>query len=454
MIARCFSSIKKLFTLFVAAVILTTFFAYSSPVSAQAGIDRDLLAEIMKIRAIDNHAHPVKYVSPGEPPDTEFDALPLDAIAAFPLPVRLSPTNPEFIRAWHDLYGYSHNDMSEAHVRELLNAKQAVLKQRSDGTPAWILDQVNIETMFANRVAMGRGLNPPRFRWVPFNDALIFPLSNEAQKRFNQDYKGFYPGEEKLLKRYLGDLNLRALPATLDAYLKSVVTPTLERQKHNGAVAIKYEAAYLRKLDFDNPDEARARLTYARFVRGGEPPPADYKALQDFLFFYIAREAGRLGLAVHIHCIEGAGGFYRQSGSNPLLLEYAFNDASLRRTNFVVVHGGYPFTKEMGSLLSKPNVYADFSAQTFFTYPRELSETLRNWLEFYPDKVLFGTDAFSFGPEVDWGEVAWLSNTTAREALALALTGMMNDGEIDRPRAMELARMVLHDNAAKLYGLK
>ena len=101
--------------------------------------------------------------------------------------------------------------------------------------------------------------------------------------------------------------------------------------------------------------------------------------------------------------------------------------------------------------MSKPNVYADFSAQTFFTFPRELSEILRNWLESYPDKILFGTDAFSFGPAVDWGEVAWLSNTTARQALALALNGMMNDGEIDRARAMELARMVLHDNAARLY---
>ena len=454
MIVRCFSSINKFFALSLVVVIITTSFTCASLVAAQAGIDRDLLADIMKIKAIDNHAHPVKYVAPGEPADTEFDALPLDAIAAFPLPVRLSPTNPEFIRAWHDLYGYSHKDMSEPHVRELLNAKQAVLKQHADATPAWILDQVNIETMFANRVTMGRGLNAPRFRWVPFDDALIFPLSNEAQKRFNEDYKGFYPGEEKLLKRYLDDLNLRALPATLDAYLKSVVTPTLERQKRNGAVAIKYEAAYLRKLDFDNPDEARARLIYSRYVRRGEPPPGDYKALQDSLFFYIAREAGRLGLAVHIHCFEGAGGFYRQTGSNPLLLENAFNDQRLRKTNFVVLHGGYPFTKEMGSLLSKPNVFADFSLQTLFTYPRELSETLRNWLEFYPDKVLFGTDAFSFGPEVDWGEVAWLSNTTAREALTLALAGMMNDGEIDRARAMELAHMVLHDNAAKLYGLK
>ena len=448
------SYLNKSFAAAIVAALLCALQSTPPRVAAQADADRDLLSEIMKIKAIDNHAHPVKYVAEGEPADTEFDALPLDAIAVFPLPVRLGPGNPEFIRAWHDLYGYKHSDMSEAHVHELMNAKQAITKQKGEGTPAWVLDQVNIETMFANRVAMGRGLSAPRFRWVSFDDALIFPLSNEAQKRFNQDYKGFYPAEEKLLKRYLADLNVRAMPATLDAYLKQVVSPTLEHQKRNGAVAIKYEAAYLRKLDFDNPDEAKARLTYFHYVRGGEPPANDYKALQDFLFFYIARECGRLGLAVHIHCIEGAGGFYRQSGSNPLLLETAFNDPSLRKTNFVVVHGGYPFTKEMGSLMSKPNVYADFSAQTFFTYPRELSETLRNWLEFYPDKILFGTDAFSFGPEVDWGEVAWLSNTTARQALALALTGMMNDGEIDRTRAMELARMVLHDNAAKLYGLK
>ncbi|MDX6384625.1 MAG: uncharacterized protein QOK48_2198 [Blastocatellia bacterium] len=440
---------KKLFVacLMVAAGTLPGAFA-------QTAVDRDLLTEIFKIKAIDNHAHPLRYVAAGERPDDEFDALPLDAITAFPLPVRLSPTNQEFIRAWHDLYRYSHNDMSAAHLRELMAAKQRVLNERGDSFPVWVLDQLNIETMFANRVAMGRGLTPPRFRWVAFDDALIFPLNNEAAKRFNPDYRGFFPAEERLLKRYLGDLKVSALPASLDAYLRLVVTPTLERQKRGGALAVKFEAAYLRKLDFDDPDEAKARLTYARYVRGGEPTANGYKSLQDFLFYYIAREAGRLGMAVHIHCISGAGGFYRQSGSNPLLLESVFNDQSLRKTNFVIVHGGYPFTKEMASLMSKPNVYADFSAQTFFTYPRELSDILRNWLESYPDKILFGTDAFSFGPEVDWGELAWLSNNSARNALALALTGMMNDGEIDRARAMELARMVLHDNASRLYGFK
>jgi hypothetical protein len=34
------------------------------------------------MKAIDNHAHPLKYVAEGEKADDEFDALPLDAIEA------------------------------------------------------------------------------------------------------------------------------------------------------------------------------------------------------------------------------------------------------------------------------------------------------------------------------------------------------------------------------------
>lgn len=438
---------KKLLLL----VLLIVLSVSSAP--AQTTPDAQLVSAIEKIKAIDNHAHPVRYVAPGDKADDEYDALPFEAIAPVPLPVRLNPGNLEFVNAWRELYGYKHDDMSEAHVRELMQTKTRVATEQGDKFPAWALDQVGIDTMFANRVAMGRGLATPRFRWVSFVDALIFPLSNNAAKKASPEYLAFYPHEEGLLKRYLASAGLRALPLTLDAYLAKVVTATLESQRRDGAVAVKFEAAYLRKLDFDEADIGVARRVYARYIRGGEPAAAEYKTLQDFLFRYVAREAGRLGMAVHIHAISGAGAYYRQSGSNPLLLESAFNDPALRKTNFVIIHGGYPFTKETASLISKPNVYADFSAQTFLIYPRELSEVLRNWLEAYPDKILFGTDAFSFGPEVDWPEVAWLSTTSARQALALALTGMMNDHEISRAQAIDLARMVLRDNAIKLYGL-
>ena len=75
-------------------------------------------------------------------------------------------------------------------------------------------------------------------------------------------------------------------------------------------------------------------------------------------------------------------------------------------------------------------------------------------LEYEPEKVLFATDASPGPPEVSWEESAWLTNRSGRDALALALTGMMRDGYITRPRASQLARMVLRENAITLYKLK
>jgi len=442
------NKVALIVSLLTAAVLI-----HPQPQAAQTTADPQLVAEIAKIKAIDNHSHPLRVVPEGGKPDDEFDALPLEGLAPFPLSPRLNPGNPEYVGAWRALFGYKHNDMSEGHLKELLSDKTRVMRERGDGYPAWVLDQVGIETMLANRVAMGRGLAGPRYRWVSFADALMLPFNSKAARRSNPDDRVFFTGEEKLLKRYLSESKVTALPATLGLYLKSVVTATLERHKRGGAIAAKFEAAYLRSLDFDDAREADARRVYAKYAKGGAPPAGEYKVLQDYLFRYIARECGRLGMAVHIHAIDGAGSFYRQSGSNPLLLESAFNDPELRKTNFVIVHGGYPFTRQTASLMSKPNVYSDFSGQTFLLYPRALSEVLRNWLEFYPDKVLFGADAFPLTPEVGWEEGAWLAMTTARQALALALTGMMNDGEITRDRALELARMVMRENAVRLYAL-
>jgi predicted TIM-barrel fold metal-dependent hydrolase len=428
--------------------------AWAMPGHAQPHADPELLAEIQSIAAIDNHAHPIRVLGTGEE-DREFDALIPDELEPAPLPLRLRPDNPEYVEAWHALYGYTHDDMSEAHLRELTAARRKLMAAQGDAYPAWVLDRLGIATMLGNRVAMGRGLTTPRFRWVAYDDALVFPLDTTKVREATPDYAAFYPSEKRLLDRYLADLTLNAIPPTLHEYLTRVVTPTLERQKAGGALAIKFEAAYLRALDFDDASEADAAHVYARYARAKDAPAvAAYKPLQDFLFRYVAREAGRLGLAVHIHTGAGVGGYYGVAGGNPMLLEPVFNDPALRKTTFVLIHGGWPFAEQTTSLLTKPNVYADFSAQTFLRYPRDLSGTIRRWLEFAPEKILFATDAFALTPEVGWEEVGWLSARTGRQALALALTGMLEDAEITRARASELARMVLRENAARLYGIE
>ena len=419
---------------------------------AQNSPDASLLEEINKIKAVDNHTHIPKVVSAGEK-DDDYDALPCYLLEPSPDPLMARVESPLYLQAWQKLYGYKYSDRDPAHIRELIETKQRVAGEQGDNYPNWVLDKLGIEYMLANRVAMGRGLNPPRFLWVPFDDALLFPLKNQAMED-TPDRQAFYQREEMLLKRYMRDQNVAAMPAILDNYVEKIITPTLERQKKAGAVAIKFEAAYLRSLNFGNSQEDEARPIFARYVKGGTPSKAEYTKVQDYLLHAIAQEAGKLGLAVHFHTGTGCGSYFDIAGSNPSMLDSLLNDASLRKTNFVLVHGGAgPYTKVAAVLMGKPNVYADFSEQDSLISTRVLSGVIRDWLEWYPEKILFGTDLSPGSAESDWEESGFVAATRGREALALALSGMVNDGEITRERAVELARMVLRENAVKLYGL-
>ena len=268
----------------------------------------------------------------------------------------------------------------------------------------------------------------------------MYPLDNTAMMK-DPDKKLFFPLEEKLRKRYYDESGVSGKPAKLDEYLSKVVTPTLERHKKAGAIAEKFEMAYLRAFDIGNPLKADAEKAY---LGHGE-----YQALQDYLFRYLALECGRLGMAVHIHVCASAGGYFNISGTRPSQLEPLLYDPAMRKTNFVLLHGGWPFANETTALLQIPNVYADFSEQTMNGYPREVSATIRKWLEYQPEKVMYATDAYPFSKEVGWEEAGYIANKTGREALGIALTGMLRDDEISRERAVELARMVLRENARK-----
>jgi predicted TIM-barrel fold metal-dependent hydrolase len=424
-----------------------------APTHAQAPVDADLARYINGIRAIDNHAHPMRPVSQGTPADTDFDALPLDGIPPFDLPNRLKADDPIWRAAQNALYKIPFDQTGPAYHNALKGAVGSAIKSRGQTFPEWALDQSNIEIMMANRIAMGAGLPPARFKWIAFADPLLLPLDTRAEATRTPDTRPLYPREARLLQRYLRDLNVRALPATLDEYVRTVVSATLEREKANGAAGIKFEAAYLRPLDFDDPDVAAAQRTYAKYVRGGTPTRAEYKNLEDYLFRAIAREAGRLKLPIQIHVLETFGGFYSPRGSSPHLLEPAFNDSTLRAAKFIIVHGGWPLAGETSGMISKPNVYADISMMDDILSPTVLAGVLRQWLGEWPEKILFGTDAFDGGMEQGWEQVAWVASTTARRALAIALTGMLRDGEINRDRAQAVARMVLRENAAAVYGL-
>jgi uncharacterized protein len=414
-------------------------------------IDPEIAETIATTPAIDNHAHPV-LPPPNDRTDRNFDALPVDNMEPETDPVAWRPDNPQLTEAWKALWGFDEAPpLNEDGMKRLNDARARVKSREGQHYADWVLDKSGIGTMLANRVMMGPGLAKPRFEWVPYIDALLFPLDNTVLET-NPDRKQFYPLEERLRTQYLNAVGLKTAPATLQEYLTLVVTPTLERQKAGGAIAEKFEVAYLRGFDFADVPESDAERIYAKWIGREHPDPAEYKALQDYLFRYIAAECGRLGMPVHLHTMSGGGGYFDIAGGNPLLLESVVNDSRLRKTQFVMLHGGWPFVREAGALLQKPNVYLDFSQQALTFPPRTMAVWLREWLETFPDKVLFGTDGYPFTDSLGWEEATWIASHNARLALGLALTGMLRDGEIDRKRATEIAQQVLRGSAARLYG--
>jgi predicted TIM-barrel fold metal-dependent hydrolase len=139
---------------------------------------------------------------------------------------------------------------------------------------------------------------------------------------------------------------------------------------------------------------------------------------------------------------------------NPVNLENVLRDPRYKHVNFVLIHGGYPHEIEMIWMTAAKNVYTDSSLMGYYLYPSELKVVLKRWISLYPEKIMFGSDAFPFNDAVGAEETFWLAVRTARMALAAALAEMVSAGEISEPQAIEFARMYLHDNAARLYGAK
>jgi predicted TIM-barrel fold metal-dependent hydrolase len=417
------------------------------------GSAHELRAYVDTLQAIDSHAHPLAYVVAGAPADSDYDALPLDGLPSWAPPNALLPTNPSVLDAQRALYGHAYGDSASAESKAFLEARARVLRERGANFPIWALDELHIAVMMANRVAMDPSLPVSRFRWVSFADPLILPLDLSGEATRTPDTPPLYALEAKLLRRYLHDLGLSQMPPSLARYQHEVVTATLERQRAAGAVAIKFEAAYLRPLDFALADRKAAATIYARYAHGGVPTRVEYKMLEDYLIRVICREAGRLGMAVQIHSTNGFGGSFDAAGAAPHLLNSLLSDSTLSATTFVIVHGGWPLVDETAVQLARPNVYTDISMMDILADSAALERDLRKWLTSVPTKIMFGTDAFDGGPTDGWEQVGMMASRNARRALGNALVAMWGDHEITGERAREIARMVLRENASKVYGL-
>jgi uncharacterized protein len=402
-----------------------------------------LLPQIDKIPAFDHHAHP----GFSDDPDVDAMAAPPNASEA----LRTRDDNPELVLAAKALFGYPYDDFSPVHAKWLLD-KKAELKKQLPGTAYFnsILDKLNTESSVANRAMMADYLDPKRFAWVFFADSFMWPFNNVGEAARNSDEGVFIPLQEKMLHRWMQQEAISKLPQSFDGYLK-FISQILEHNSKKGGIAMKFEVAYFRSTTFGDPPRVEAEGIYKRYVSGGVPSEREYRTFQDYIFRYLVFEGGRLRLPVHIHTAVGIGDYFNLSQSNIMNLESVLRDPRYASTTFVMIHGGYPLEREAIWLAAMKNVYLDSSFGELAQYPSAFKETLKMWLETFPDKVTFGTDCFPYNDVLGSEESYWLGVRSSRTALAAALAEMTSEGEVTESRALELAHGYLHDNAVKLY---
>ncbi len=422
---------------------------------ALTGLDMGIARDIASIQAIDQHAHPVS-VGIELPGDPKYPIQPYDVQQ----PLRMRHDNREYLDAWSSLWGYEERDWSTSSLARLIERKESIKAAKGVGYNVWVLDQLNIKTMIGIAPGPSPSEPEPRFRWCAFSDWFLWPFSLQ-NRRLSTMQSNFRATNDRFSQRW----SPAGRSATLDAYLADVVISTLNLYKQQGAVGIKFQTPYSRPISFDSVSQADAMTFYSEGMKTGELPAGPHKALQDFLFERLTTLAGESGFIVQMHTGYGACDGFAAAGSNPMLMERIFH--TVKGTKFVLLHGGWPFVTETVSLLANLNVYTDFSCATLYHYPRRVSTQIRAALEWYPEKLLYGTDAYSersiallgglpfrANPLGGWEEKAWLMDRTGRTALALALSGMREDGEIAASDATKFMHMVMGETAAQLYELE
>lgn len=400
-----------------------------------------LLPQIEKIPIFDHHAHPAF----ADDPDVDAMASPPGSAA-----LRERDSNPELVVAAKALFGYPYDDLSSEHSKWLVQKKAELKKQRGDAYFSDILDKLNIEQGVANRAMMADYLDPKRFVWVFFADSFMWPFDNQQQRSRNSDEEVYIPLQEKMLHRWMQQEGVSKLPSDFAQYLK-FITRTMEDNQKKSGIAMKFEVAYFRTTRFSDPKIEDAEAIYKQYASGGVPGEEEYRLFQDYIFRYLLREAARLHLPVHIHSAVGIGDYFNLSESNIMNLEGILRDPRYSKVNFVMIHGGYPNDRQAIWLAARENVFLDTSETEILLYPSEFKNLLKQWLETFPEKITFGTDAFPYNNILGAEESYWLGVQSSRRALAAALAEMISVGEVTEVQALQMAHGYLHDNAVGIY---
>ena len=228
----------------------------------------------------------------------------------------------------------------------------------------------------------------------------------------------------------------------------------LENKIQKGIVGLKCALAYVRPLHFKRASYNDARRDFDRMYAHRFTPshfPEKHSAgtaFQDYMMHHICKIAERLGLTFQIHTGILEGITNHLGHSNPELLNNLF--VEYPDLKFDLFHISYPYQNIAGALAKMfPNVYLDMCWAHIIS-PEASITALSEWIELLPSNKIsaFGSDFVGGVPHLVYGHAKM-----ARRHVCKALCRKIESGLMDLDEAFFMAKKMLYDNPASLFGL-
>lgn len=224
--------------------------------------------------------------------------------------------------------------------------------------------------------------------------------------------------------------------------LKKAMERRLEQSLAAGLVALKTTLAYSRPLEFAVIGEREAQAEFDLAMKAPQPEPP--RRLSDHMFHHLLALASARGLPLQVHTgtLAGNRGMLdntRPGQLNPLFIRYP-------RVAFDLFHTGWPWTGEVAALAKMfANVTADFCWMWVLS-PVGARRALDEMLETVPANKILG-----FGGDYRYAELTYAHARMARAGIAEVLAAKVARGWCTEREAVETARLLLADNAARLF---
>lgn len=255
------------------------------------------------------------------------------------------------------------------------------------------------------------------------------------------------------LEEFVEDIEISAVRKTLGASIHTFIDwldacdEMIRRYCEQGAVAFKTTIATDRTLKIGYGSYAEAEESFIRSLRKDDNYLPPSPAYQDFMFRHVLSRVQQHGLPVQMHTGMSAGYGNIIPNGNPLQLCPLFMEYP--DLDFVIMHMGYPYQLEIGSLGKMfHNVYPDMS-WAYLLSPNGARAALDEWLDSVPATKIMG-----FGGDCGHEDHVYAHLQTAKDILCDVLARKVAAGQYDIGHAKWIAEQLLLMNPYRVFRLE